>query len=294
MTSAPAPSRRWPPTLLQLWWGWVLSVQLVGAVLVGLWLYRAAPSDRDGLKQENEMDQLKDQVTTSGEGEKSKVTKQETTESSGTTQTKVQPPPKNDKVRKTEHAKEQGTVLLALVRTSDMRWPMVPDLRDQLAKVLDTPSLQQWFLRDGVLVIGPARPAQLWDPRVQNQPPEGKSFSASDRLETVFGRVFDEVNTVRDNAVDPHFFVAVLWPNVQPVSRLKFNQMALNRPKDQPIRLFALDTPPQDLKPLKEFFDSDNVICIPATSLNSLAGMLLYHIPNAPKPDVIPHRGSPR
>jgi len=173
---------------------------------------------------------------------------------------------------------------------------MVPDLHDQLIKVLDDPDLKHCFLRDGVLVIGPAGPAQRWDPRVQNQPPEGKSFSASERLETVFGRVFDEVNTVRDNAVGPHFFVAVLWPNVQPVSRLKFNPRALNSPKYQPIRLFALDTPPQDLEPLEDVFGPNSVICIPATPLNSLAGVLRYHILNlnAPKPDVIPDRGSPR
>jgi len=289
MTSSPAPSRRWPPTLLQLWWGWVLSVQLVGAVLVGLWLYPGVWKKEESTTKDS---------TTPNEC----TTKRPNSppDSQSETQREVPPPPKDGKLgeqlrlQKPEPAKEQGTVLLALVRTSDMRLSMVPDLRDQLAKVLDTPSLKQWFLRDGVLVIGPARPAQRWDPRVQNQPPEGKSFSASDRLETVFRRVFDEVNTVRDNAVDPHFFVAVLWPNVQPVSRLKFDPMALNRPKDQPIRLFALDTPPQDLKPLKDVFGPDSVICIPATSLNSLAGMLLYHIQNAPKPDVIPYRGSPR
>lgn len=185
-------------------------------------------------------------------------------------------------------------MLLALVRTSAMG-SMVPGLRDQLKKVLGDPGLKQSFLRDGVLVIGPAGSADRWDPRTDKEPRANAAFSsATDRLETVFGKVLNEVKSVRENAVKPQFFVVVLWPNVQPVSHLKFNPMALNPPKDQPIRLFALDTPPQDLKPLKDVFGPDSVICIPATSLNSLAGMLLYHIQNAPKPDVIPDRGSPR
>ena len=172
---------------------------------------------------------------------------------------------------------------------------MVPDLRDQLTKVLDDPGLKQSFLRDGVLVIGPAGSADRWDPRTDNEPrADAAFFSATDRLETVFGKVLNEVKSVRENAVKPQFFVAVLWPNVQPVSHLKFNPMALNPPKDQPIRLFALDTPPYDLEPLERVFGPNSVICIPATPLNSLARVLQYHISHASKPDVIPDRGSSR
>ena len=55
-------------------------------------------------------------------------------------------------------------MLLALVRTSAMG-SMVPGLRDQLKKVLGDPGLKQSFLRDGVLVIGPAGSADRWDPQ---------------------------------------------------------------------------------------------------------------------------------
>ena len=96
MTSAPAPCRRWAPTPLQLWWGWVLSVQLVGAVLVGLWLNRGVSKIEV---------QRTESPPTPGDGS--------TTEKPNKPQPKS-PNPKPAVVQ----PKEQGTVLLVLVRTS--------------------------------------------------------------------------------------------------------------------------------------------------------------------------------